>query len=138
MVGWQELADKTWQTYQTLPGATPANTLIKCDNYGQAGAINYYNRNRALPVANSHNGSYLFWFPPRPTKSFRYLLLIGEGEPAKLVPHFREFRKVGEITNLYAREKGTTIHLGTDPDSAILNLAYREHRAELAAWEEHK
>ena len=138
MVGWQELADKTWQAYQALPAATRANTLIKCDNYGQAGAINYYNRNRALPTANSHNGSYLFWFPPRPTQPFRYLLLVGEGEPAKLVPHFREFRKVAEITNPYAREKGTTIYLGTDPDSAILNLAYQEHRAELAAWEQHK
>ncbi|HEX8426619.1 glycosyltransferase family 39 protein [Hymenobacter sp.] len=138
MVGWQELADKTWQAYQALPAAARAHTLIKCDNYGQAGAINYYNRNRPLPLANSFNGSYLFWFPPRPAQAFRYLLLVGEGEPAKLVPHFRQFRKVGEITNPYAREKGTAIFLGTDPDSAILNLAYREHQAELAAWEGQK
>jgi len=35
MLGWQELADKTWQAYQHLPDSTRRFTLIKCDNYGQ-------------------------------------------------------------------------------------------------------
>ncbi|WP_188815879.1 glycosyltransferase family 39 protein [Hymenobacter cavernae] len=138
MIGWQELADKTYQAYQALPDSTRAFTLIKCDNYGQASAINYYNRHRDMPLANSFNGSYLFWFPPQPAQPYRHLLLIGEGHPAALVPHFRELRQVGEITNPYAREKGTTILLGTDPDAAILELAQREYREALAVWVKEK
>ena len=135
MLGWRELADKTWRAYQQLPAATRAATLIKCDNYGQAGAINYYNRHRPLPIATSFNGSYLFWFPARPAGGLKQLLLVGEGNPAELAPHFRTFAKVGEITNPDAREAGTTIYLGTEPDQALLNRAYAEHRAALAAWE---
>lgn len=138
MIGWQELADKTFQAYQALPDSTRALTLIKCDNYGQASAINYYNRHRSLSIANSFNGSYLFWFPARPARPYRHLLLIGEGDPGALVPYFREFRKVGEITDPYAREKGTTIFLGTGPTAAIIDRVYQEHHAALAVWEGEK
>ncbi|TGD79892.1 glycosyltransferase family 39 protein [Hymenobacter wooponensis] len=135
MLGWQELAEKTWQAYQALPDSTRARTLIKCDNYGQAGAINYYNRNRPMPAAASFNGSYLYWLPPRPAQSYTHLLLVGEGNPAELVPYFQEFRKVGEVNNPYAIERGTTIYLGTHPNSALLARAYREHQEEVAKWE---
>ncbi|TDN37898.1 glycosyltransferase family 39 protein [Hymenobacter sp. UV11] len=135
MLGWQELADKTWLAYQALPDSTRARTLIKCDNYGQAGAINYYNRGRAMSAATSFNGSYLYWFPQWPARPYRHALLVGEGDPAALAPYFQSFQKVGEITNPYARERGTTIYLGTGPTPALLARAAAEHKAELAAWE---
>ena len=135
MLGWHELADKTWLAYQALPDSTRALTLIKCDDYGQAGAINYYNRDRAMPAATSFNGSYVHWFPAAPAKGWRHLLLVGEGHPEALTPYFREFHKVGEITHPYARERGATIYLGTGPSPALLARAEAERRAELAAWE---
>lgn len=133
MLGWQELGDKVYQAYQKLPAATRATTLIKCDNYGQAGAINYYNRDRSLPAATSFNGSYLHWFPP--VQPWQQMLLIGEGHPDHLIPYFRELRRIGEVTNPYAREQGTTIYLGTGPTPALLALIQTEHTQELAAWE---
>jgi hypothetical protein len=135
MLGWQELANKTYAAYQALPDSTRALTLIKCDNYGQAGAINYYNRAHNMPAATSFNGSYLYWYPPAPARPWRHLLLIGEGHPAELLPYFQDFHKVGEITNPYARELGTTIYLGTGPTPALLARADAERRQELAAWE---
>ncbi len=135
MLGWQELADKTYRAYQALPDSTRARTLIKCDNYGLAGAINYYNRNRRLPPATSFEGSYLYWFPAPPARPYRHLLLVGEGHPDELAPFFGSWQKVGELTNPYARESGTTIYLGTSPTPALLARAYAEHRAELSAWE---
>ncbi|QKG52796.1 ArnT family glycosyltransferase [Hymenobacter sp. BRD67] len=135
MLGWHELADKTWLAYQALPDSTRARTLIKCDDYGQAGALNYYNRNRAIPAATSFNGSYLYWFPALPARPWRNLLLVGEGHPEELVPYFQEFRKVGEMTTPYARERGVTIYLGINPSPALLARAYGERRTELAAWE---
>jgi len=135
MLGWQELADKAWLAYRALPDSTRARTLIKCDNYGQAGALNYYNRNRPMPAATSFNGSYLYWFPAWPARPYKHLLLIGEGRPAELAPYFQTFRKVGEVTHPYAMERGTTLYLGTDPNPALLARAAAEHRQELAAWE---
>ncbi|MBC6991302.1 glycosyltransferase family 39 protein [Hymenobacter sp. BT491] len=135
MLGWQELADKAWLAYQALPDSTRAATLIKCDNYGQAGAINYYNRHRAMPAATSFNGSYATWFPDPPARPYRHLLLVGEGYPNDLIPYFQSLRKVGEITNPYAREKGTTIYLGTGPSAALLDRVQRERQQALAAWQ---
>ena len=135
MLGWQELADKTYQAYQALPDSTRAHTLIKCDNYGQAGALNYYNRGRAMPAATSFNGSYLYWFPKWPARPYRHVLLIGEGNPAELVPYFKDFHQVGEVTHPYAVEHGTTIYLGTGPSPALLARAEAERQQELAAWE---
>ena len=135
MQGWRELAGKTWLAYQALPDSTRARTLIKCDNYGQAGAINYYNRDRNMPAATSFNGSYLYWFPAAPPRPWRHLLLVGEGDPAELAPYFQSFRKVGEITNPYARERGETIYLGTGPSPALLARVQAERRQELATWE---
>jgi len=135
MLGWQELADKAWLAYRALPDSTRARTLIKCDNYGQAGAINYYNRGRNMPAATSFNGSYLHWFPAWPARPYRNLLLVGEGFPAELKPYFQRFEQVGEVTNPYAHERGTTIYLGVGPAPALLARADAERRAELAAWE---
>jgi len=135
MLGWQELADKTWLAYQALPDSTRARTLIKCDSYGQAGALNYYNWRRPMPAATSFNGSYLHWFPAWPARPYRNLLLVGEGFPAELKPYFQRFEKVGEVTNAYARERGTTIFLGVGPAPTLLARADAERRAELAAWE---
>ena len=135
MLGWRELADKIWATYQALPDSARASVLIKCDNYGQAGAINYYNRGRGLPLATSFNGSYLYWFPAQPARPWRYLLLVGEGHPDELRPWFQQWQKVGEVANPYALEQGTTIYLGTGPSPALLARVAAEHRAELAAWE---
>nr|GFC59014.1 hypothetical protein [Tanacetum cinerariifolium] len=100
-----------------------------------AGAINYYNRDRDMPAAASFNGSYLYWFPVPPPRSWRHALLVGEGQPEELAPHFQSFRKVGEITHPYARERGVTIYLGTGPDAALLARAAAVRQQELAAWE---
>ena len=56
MLGWKELAAKTAKLFNSLPDKN--NTIIICDNYGQAGAINYY----AGLKANSFNADYLNWF----------------------------------------------------------------------------
>ena len=136
MLGWQELADQVWQAYQALPAATRAHTLIKCDNYGQAGAINYYNRRRPLPAANSFNGSYLYWFPARPAEPFQQLLLVEDDMPSGVAGHCRSLRQVGEVINPFARERGTAIFLVTGPDSQLLDRVYQEHRAALSRWED--
>ncbi|RZK29159.1 MAG: hypothetical protein EOO63_09665 [Hymenobacter sp.] len=88
-----------------------------------------------MPAATSFNGSYLHWFPAAPKRPWRHLLLVGEGHPEELVPYFQTLRKVGEITTPYARERGTTIYLGTGPSPSLLARAAAERQQELDAWE---
>jgi len=58
MLGWKELAQKVDSISATLPNLE--ETLILCDNYGQAGAINYYTKNNKV-IASSFNADYIDW-----------------------------------------------------------------------------
>ena len=134
MLGWHELAAKTRAAYQALPAAARGRTLILAANYGQAGAINYYNRGSGLPPANSFNGSYLFWQPTSPPEGWKYILLVDDKPANDLAHHFRSLRRVGEVSNPYARERGTAILLGIHPDVILRNYAQQEHLRQLAEW----
>lgn len=133
MLGWRELADKTWAAYQALPDSVRARTLIKCANYGQASAINYYNRHRPLPPAQSTNGSFLLWWPA--PQAYRAVLIIDDEFRPELAPHFASYRRAGAVANPYAREHGTLVIVGRGPDAAVQALVRREQQAELAAWQ---
>ena len=136
MRGWRELADKTWAAYQSLPAAVRAHTLIKCANYGQASAINYYNRHRALPQAQSFNGSFLYWFPVR--TDWQAVLIIDDELHPELAAYFASYREVGAVTDSSAREHGTRIILGRGPEAALTARVNEEWRDELAQWEKNK
>jgi len=135
MRGWRELADNTWAAYQSLPASVRAHTLIHCANYGQASALNYYNRRRAMPAANSLNGSFLFWYPIQRIPQFQALLIIDDEFHSELAPHFAQYRRFATITDAYARERGTSVIIALQPDSAVRTQVQREWHAGLAAWE---
>jgi hypothetical protein len=58
MLGWKELATKVDSVCVELPNLD--NTFILCDNYGEAGAINYYTKNKNV-IAHSENADYINW-----------------------------------------------------------------------------
>jgi len=134
MLGWQEMADQTWAAYQSVPAELRAHTLIHCANYGQASAINYYNRHRALPLAHSMNGSYLFWYPRRLEQTLA-LIIVDDEPDDELAPHFASYQRFGQLGNPYAREQGTAITVGLRPDSAIVQQLRREWQQGMAEWE---
>lgn len=108
MLGWKELARRVDSIYSTLPNKD--KTLILCDNYGQAGAINYYTSQNISAV--SFNADYINWFDL--SKNFENLIRVKEQDSTykELQVTSRFFRNsmiVGSITNRYAREFGTTI-----------------------------
>jgi lipoprotein signal peptidase len=114
MLGWEEMAQKTSNAYHSLDSLQQANTIIFCDNYGMAGAINYYRKKYGLPEAYSDNASFLYWIPD--TLHFQNIVLI-ENDPDEMqhdfVKHFSKAVITDSITNPYAREKGTAIMLLT-------------------------
>ena len=109
MLGWKELAHKIDSIYTTLPASE--QTLILCDNYGQAGAINYYTINKNV-TALSFNADYVNWFnlDKKYTNLIRIKNLENEDNELKETsPFFTKSHIAGAITNTFSREFGTTI-----------------------------
>jgi len=108
MLGWKELAHKVDSIYLSLPNKN--NTLILCDNYGQAGAINYYTSQKLRAV--SFNADYINWFDL--TKKYENLIRVKEQDGTNTElgvtsPFFQNSILAASITNRYAREFGTGI-----------------------------
>jgi len=108
MLGWKELASKVDSIYAGLPDKS--NTLVLCDNYGQAGAINYYTSLKIRAV--SFSADYINWFDL--TKKYENLIRVKDaGDPntelQETAPFFQKAVLADSIKNRYAREFGTTI-----------------------------
>ena len=110
MLGWSELAAKVDKLCVTLPG----RTLVLCDNYGQAGAINYYTKQGIQAV--SFNADYLNWFILDQPYANLIRVKTADNERNELKetgPYFRTALAADSITNPFARERGTTIFVFT-------------------------
>ena len=111
MQGWKELAYKVESIYTALPNEQ--QTLILCDNYGQAGAINYYAKNKEIGAV-SFNADYIDWF--NLNKKYDNLIRIktyevNNDELMVTSPFFDSAVVGGSITNRFAREYKTTIYV---------------------------
>ena len=108
MQGWKELAQKVDAEYSRL--SESGRTLVLCDNYGQAGAVNYYTRKDIKAV--SFNADYINWFDL--SEKYENLIRVKEfskedDELEETGPYFESSKAADSIVNKFAREKGTTI-----------------------------
>lgn len=108
MQGWEELAQKVDREYSRV--SKSGKTLVLCDNYGQAGAINYYSKKGVQAV--SFNADYINWFDLN--KKYDHLIRVKEfsreeDELKETGPYFENSKAADSIVNKFAREKGTTI-----------------------------
>lgn len=129
MLGWKELAEKTDSIYTLFPKSE--NTLVLCDNYGQAGAINYYTKKGIKAV--SFNADYINWFDLNVT--YKNLIRIKaydkiNEELKETSPYFESAFIGGQVTNKYAREYGTTIFVFTKAKININERLEKEITAE--------
>lgn len=113
MLGWKELAHKVDRVYAGLP--EPEKTLVLCDNYGQAGAINFYTAEGIRAV--SFSADYVNWFDL--DKEYAHLIRIKNAsgvadELAETAPYFQSAWMGDSVTNRFAREYGTTIFVFTE------------------------
>jgi 4-amino-4-deoxy-L-arabinose transferase-like glycosyltransferase len=63
MLGWPELAAAVAHVYDSLPAEKRAQVVLGADNYGEAGALEYYGPRLGLPRVVSSAGSYWFFGP---------------------------------------------------------------------------
>ncbi|MBW8685835.1 ArnT family glycosyltransferase [Chitinophaga rhizophila] len=110
MRGWRELAGLVANTFRQAPLDERRHLLILCENYGQAGAINFYAKKEVTPAV-TFNADYMNWFPA--TDSLRYVIVVGD----ELQEYVRQYAsghiKTGQVTDVLAREYRTGVYLLT-------------------------
>jgi hypothetical protein len=113
MLGWKELALKVDEAYAKIKN--PKETMVLCDNYGQAGAINFYSKKGIKAV--SFSADYINWFEldQKYTNIIRVINFSErENEFLETSAYFATSNVVDSITNKFARERGTTIYTFID------------------------
>ncbi|GLU52349.1 glycosyltransferase family 39 protein [Dyadobacter frigoris] len=131
MQGWKELAEKVDADYEKI--SDKKHTLVLCDNYGQAGAINFYSKFKNIRAVTM-NADYIDWIPL--DEEIKNIILVqnaddDDKERKKEQPLFRKIALTGKIENQYARERGTSIYILLDAKvsiNKILEGDIRENR----------
>ena len=111
MLGWKELAIKVDSVLNTLPH--PDHTFLLCDNYGEAGAINYYSKNKKIK-ANSFSADYVNWINLDQKITDGVLVMEEEENEKNSNEAFQLFDTVylaGKRINPYAREQAISIYV---------------------------
>lgn len=111
MLGWKQLAQKVDSVAAGIDDLD--KTLVLCDNYGQAGAINFYKTNKQIE-AFSFNADYLNWMPT--DKMYKHVLLIKEKEDDdpqrnKEKPIFDSVYLAAQRINQFAREDTIAVYV---------------------------
>lgn len=115
MLGWKELAAKADSAFNQI--ADSDHTLVLCENYGEAGAINYYSAHKNM-AAVMLDGDYYKWFL-EDNKQLKNIVLVKDAaNPDTALTKERQLFKVvqpaGKVENIYAREQGTKIFVLKD------------------------
>lgn len=127
MLGWKEMTAKVAKAYNMLDSSEKSQAFLFCDNYGEAGAVDYYGPRYHLPQVNSDNASFLYWLPEDYDR-FNVFVLVTDDQQEMQHAFIHEFvsaQLVDSITTPYAREHGTLIILLKGP-SERFRAAFRE------------
>jgi len=90
MFGWEEMVGAIGRVYQGLPDAERPHTAIYVQNYGEAGAVDFFGRAWGLPRAWSGHNNYWYWW--RGGDGLTTVLILG----GRREDHLRSFQSVEE------------------------------------------
>lgn len=97
--GWEELAKKVSEVYLSLPEDERDNVVVFGQNYGEAGAIDFFRDKYPLPKAVSNHNNYWIWeFPENVNDSL--MIVIGSSFEDNS-EFFNEVVKAGRHFNKY-------------------------------------
>ena len=82
MHGWEEMARETARVYHALPETERRKATIIANNYGEAGAIDFFGPKLGIPKAVGVHQSYWLWGPGDATGEV--LIVLGEGDRTAL------------------------------------------------------
>jgi hypothetical protein len=90
--GWKEIADETAIAWKRIPPAERADCGIFAQDYGQAGAIDFFGKREGLPGAMSGDRTYWIWGPHNYTGN---CMIVLDDQKEVLERHWNEVELVG-------------------------------------------
>jgi hypothetical protein len=73
--GWEEMVIKVSEAYEQLQQDEKERVVIFGQNYGEAGAVNYYRHKYGLPEALSFHNNYWIWGQKKKYLSDVYIII---------------------------------------------------------------
>ncbi|HEY5509511.1 MAG TPA: glycosyltransferase family 39 protein [Prolixibacteraceae bacterium] len=122
MTGWEELASMASIAYNSLDSLSKKDCIIYANNYGQAGAMDFYGKKYHLPAPVCVNDSYIFWAPDSLVANN---FIVSDNSLGDIPRLFKNYHEVGEIKNSYFRENGLKVYLCQNP-TPLLNKFFRK------------
>jgi hypothetical protein len=117
MLGWPQLADAVAAVFDSLPDAA-----IMAQNYGEAGALDFYGPQHGLPPAINTQGTYYLFGPG--TRSGATLIAVGV-DSAWLARHYDSVRLAARTNN----------PLGVEEERAVpIYVCRAPHQSLQALW----
>ncbi|HLK29608.1 MAG TPA: glycosyltransferase family 39 protein [Puia sp.] len=133
MIGWKTMAEQTAKLYNSLPEEEKMKTVVKSDNYGLCGALNFYGSKLGLPQVYGYDASFLLWIPD--TFNVTNVITVGEEMPdpkRDLLKYFESISVKYELKDSLAREDGSKIllwyHCNADTLSRFLKTEIAEKK----------
>jgi hypothetical protein len=106
MFGWKEMTASVASVYSKLSPAEKAECLIFGQNYGEAGAIDFFGKKFGLPNAVSAHNNYWLWGPPKFNGEIAIVIGSNLDDNQQV---FQECRQEAVIFNEYARSFETNL-----------------------------
>jgi hypothetical protein len=125
MHGWEKLVDKVAGVYNLLTPSEKQKCKIFANNYGEAGAIDFFGSRFHLPSATCGHNNYWLWGPGK--TDFEVVIhLGGQNGPSEelLQNYYREFIHADTFTCNYCMpyENNTEIYICRGPKYAIKEI----------------
>ena len=98
--GWENIARETARVYNSLSPEEQARTAIFANNYGEAGAIDYFGPRLGLPKSICNHQSYWLW-GPRDYDGSIVIVLGSDGTGDR--EHFQSVEPAGRVEHPYSR-----------------------------------
>jgi len=98
--GWPEMVAAVARVYHSLPAEEQRKTAILADNYGEAGAIDFFGAQYGLPKAISPHQNYFLWGPRGYTGEI--MILVGSGRIDEARNFFQSVEPVASLNSPYA------------------------------------
>lgn len=114
MFGWEEMTAAVARAYHSLSPEERARCAIFADNYGEAGAIDFFGARHGLPRAISGHQNYFLWGPRDYTGE---VMIFINSDLEDLQAVFESVEPAGTFTNEYVMpyENNLTIYVCRRP-----------------------
>ena len=121
MLGWKERAAMVARVFDSLPPEKRAQAVIAGENYGEAGALEFYGPQLGLPGVVSAAGSYWFFGPGE--KAGTVLITLGVSRE-DLLRFYGVVTPAARLTDDWTveEEQDLTVYVAEDPKQTLQEL----------------